>query len=73
MYHPPINHLIKQFDLARFLIPPKETNIGLTLKLASFSFVHLSMIDNLVQVVHNREHGFSKRSNPAGVHNFTHT
>ena len=23
--------------------------------------------------VHNREHGFSKRFNPAGVYNFTHT
>src|SRR5664279_421057 len=25
------------------------------------------------QVVHNRGHGFSKRFNPAGVYNFTHT
>jgi hypothetical protein len=26
-----------------------------------------------LQVVHNRGHGFSKRFNPAGVHNFAHT
>jgi hypothetical protein len=47
---------------------------SLTLKLALLrlgsSFLWSSIY---LQVIHNRGHGFSKRFNPAGVHNFTHT
>ena len=57
--------------------PPRSTeeaNLSLThsitLLRASYSCLWSSIY---LQVVHNCEHGFSKRFNPTGVYNFTHT
>jgi hypothetical protein len=46
---------------------------SLTLKLALLRLGSSCLWSSIcLQVIHNRGHGFSKRFNPAGVHNFTH-
>jgi hypothetical protein len=65
----PSEHLISYHPL-----DPEEVIQSLTLKLALLRLGSGCLWSSIcLQVVHNRGHGFSKRFNPAGVHNFAHT
>jgi hypothetical protein len=55
-------------------LDPEEEIQSLTLKLAFLRLGSSCLWSSIcLQVIHNHGHGFSKRFNPAGVHNFSHT